>query len=166
MTAPQLATQNAAQSATQNANQNAAQGANQQFCTFFLNGLTFGIEVEKVQEVIRHQPTTHVPLAPAVLGGLINLRGQIVTALDLRRRFEMPERPETLAPMNVVISTDDGAISLLVDEIGDVVEVSQGNFEPPPDTLQGTARELIRGAYKLRGRLMLLIDTERSLKFA
>jgi purine-binding chemotaxis protein CheW len=160
------ATGNARQHATHTATQNAIQNANQQFCTFFLNGLTFGVEVEKVQEVIRHQPTTHVPLAPAVLGGLINLRGQIVTALDLRRRLEMPERPPDKAAMNVVISTDDGAISLLVDEIGDVVEVSEGTFEPPPDTLNGVARELIRGAYKLKGRLMLLIDTERSLKFA
>jgi purine-binding chemotaxis protein CheW len=137
--------------------------SNQQFCTFFLNDLFFGVEVEKVQEVIRFQETTRVPLAPQVIGGLINLRGQIVTALDLRRRLELPERREKDVPMNVVIRTDEGALSLLVDEIGDVVEVQQGDFEQVPDTLGGTARELIRGAFKLKDRLLLLLDTERAV---
>jgi len=137
--------------------------SSQQFCTFFLNGLFFGVEVERVQEVIRHLSTTRVPLAPAVLGGLINLRGQIVTAVDLRRRLEMPERTEGQVSMNVVVCTDDGAVSLLVDEIGDVVEVSNNDFEPPPDTLSGVARELIRGAFKLKDKLLLLIDTERAI---
>jgi purine-binding chemotaxis protein CheW len=68
--------------------------------------------------------------------------------------------------MNVVIRTDEGAVSLLVDEIGDVVEVEQDDFERPPDTLQGTARELIGGAFKLKGRLLLLLDTEKTLSAA
>jgi len=138
--------------------------ASQQFCTFFLDGLFFGVEVENVQEVIRHQPTTRVPLAPEVLGGLINLRGQIVAAVDLRRRLEMPPRQASQAPMNVVVRTDDGAVSLLVDEIGDVVEMEETDFENPPDTLRGMARELIRGAFKLKGKLLLLIDTEKALR--
>jgi purine-binding chemotaxis protein CheW len=139
---------------------------NQQFCTFFLNDLYLGVEVEKVQEVIRHQTTTRVPLAANVIGGLINLRGQIVTAIDLRRRLELPESGHSTEPMNVVIRTDEGAVSLLVDEIGDVVEVEQDDFERPPDTLQGTARELIGGAFKLKGRLLLLLDTEKTLSAA
>jgi purine-binding chemotaxis protein CheW len=65
--------------------------------------------------------------------------------------------------MNVVIRTDEGALSLLVDVIGDVVEVQQGDFEEVPDTLGGTARELIRGAFKLKDRLLLLLDTERAV---
>lgn len=137
--------------------------ATQQFCTFFLDDLFCGLEVEKVQEVIRHQTTTRVPLAASVIGGLINLRGQIVTAVDLRRRLELPDRGETAEPMNVVVRTDDGAVSLLVDEIGDVVEVDESDFERPPDTLRGVARELIRGAFKLKGKLLLLIDTEKAL---
>ena len=136
---------------------------NQQFCTFFLNDLFFGVEVEKVQEVIRFQETTRVPLAPRVVGGLINLRGQIVTALDLRRRLQLPDRSERDVPMNVVIRTDEGALSLLVDEIGDVVEVQQSDFEKVPDTLSGTARELIRGAFKLKEHLLLLLDTDRAV---
>lgn len=137
--------------------------SNQQFCTFYLNDLFFGVEVEKVQEVIRFQETTRVPLAPGIIGGLINLRGQIVTALDLRKRLELPERREQEVPMNVVIRTDEGALSLLVDEIGDVVEVQQSEFESVPDTLGGTARELIRGAFKLKDRLLLLLDTDKAV---
>jgi purine-binding chemotaxis protein CheW len=140
--------------------------ASQQYCTFFLDGLFFGVEVEEVQEVIRHQQTTRVPLAPEVIGGLINLRGQIVTAVDLRRRLQLSERDASHHPMNVVVRTEDGAVSLLVDEIGDVVEVEQENFERPPDILRGVAKELIRGAYKLKGRLLLLLETERAIRMA
>lgn len=136
------------------------------FCTFFLDGLLFGVEVMKVQEVIRYLEMTRVPLAPPVVRGLINLRGQIVTALDLRRRLEFSERPAGQYPMNVVMRTDDEAVSLLVDEIGDVQEVEEGTFERPPETLKGVARELIRGAYKLKDRLLLVLDTEKAVQLA
>ena len=78
----------------------------QQFCTFYIQGLLFGVEVETVQEVIRHQEMTGVPLAPAVVAGLINLRGQIVTAIDLRRRLGVRDRHDGELPMNVVVRTD------------------------------------------------------------
>jgi purine-binding chemotaxis protein CheW len=133
---------------------------NKQFATFFLNGMFFGVEVLKVQEVIRYQEMTRVPLAPAMIRGLINLRGQIITAIDLRRRLEMPPRAESQLPMNVVVRTDDGAVSLLVDEIGDVVEIEEDTYERLPETLTGVARELIRGVYKLKERLLLILDTE------
>jgi purine-binding chemotaxis protein CheW len=134
-----------------------------QFCTFFLDGLFFGLEVRRVQEVLRYQEMTRVPLAPPVVRGLINLRGQIVTALDLGRRLELPERPDGQRPMNVVVRTDGGAMSLLVDDIGDVLEVEADAFERPPETLKGVARDLIRGAYKLPGRLLLILNTEKVL---
>ncbi|HEV3436910.1 MAG TPA: chemotaxis protein CheW [Gemmata sp.] len=134
-----------------------------QFCTFFLDGQYFGIDVLKVQEIIRFQEMTRVPLAPPVVRGLINLRGQIVTAIELRRRLDLPDRPADQLPVNVVIQTDDGAVSLLVDEIGDVLQVPQAAFERPPVTLRGTARDLIRGAYKLEDRLLLILDTERTV---
>lgn len=132
-----------------------------QFCTFFVDGLFFGVEVESVQEVIRHQTMTRVPLASTVIEGLINLRGQIVTAIDLRGRLGLRARPEGMLPANVVVKLDEGAVSLLVDEIGDVIGVGDVEFELPPETLQGFARELIRGAYKLRERLLLVLDTSR-----
>lgn len=134
-----------------------------QYSTFFLNGLFLGVEVLKVQEVIRYQEMTRVPLAPSMIQGLINLRGQIVTAIDLRRRFELPSRPEGQLPMNVVVRSDDGAISLLVDEIGDVVEIQDEAYERPPETLKGLGRELVTGVYKLKERLLLILDTERTV---
>ena len=135
----------------------------QQFCTFFLKEQFFGVPVGQVQEVIRYQEMTRVPLVPQVIRGLINLRGQIVMAVDLRRRFGMEERPEGQLPMNVVVRTDDGAVSFLVDEIGDVLEAEEESFERPPETLQAQARELVRGIYKLQDRLMLVLDTERAV---
>ena len=135
----------------------------QQFCTFFLKDQLLGIPVQQVQEVIRYQEMTRVPLAPPVIRGLINLRGQIVMAVDLRLRFGMDERPESQLPVNVVIRTDEGAVSFLVDEIGDVLETNEKSFEKTPETLQGPGRELVRGVYKLKEGLMLVLDTERAL---
>ena len=136
-----------------------------QFCTFFLNGFFFGVEVLKVQEIIRYQQMTMVPLAPDMIEGLINLRGQIVTAIDLRRRMNFEARAVSAElPMNVVVRTVEGAVSLLVDEMGDVIEVDQASFEPSPATLRGVARDMIRGVYKLKDRLLLILDTERAMK--
>lgn len=132
-----------------------------QYCSFHLDSLFLGIEVQKVQEVIRYQEMTRVPLASPVVRGLINLRGQIVTALDLRRRLGLEAQAADALPMNVVVRTNDGPVSFLVDEIGDVLEIDAEAFERPPDTLRGTARENIVAACKLRDRLLLTLDTER-----
>jgi len=134
-----------------------------QYCTFFLDDLFFGVEVQTVQEVIRSQEMTRVPLAPGVVRGLINLRGQIVTAIDLRRRLGLPDRPAERLPMNVVVRHDEGAVSLLVDEIGDVQEVREETFEKPPETLSGEARTLIQGAFKLDERLLLVLNTHEAV---
>jgi len=133
-------------------------------CTFYLDDMLFGIDVDAVQEVLRYQAMTPVPLAPPVVSGLINLRGQIVTALDLRRRLELPERPADLLPTNVVLRSSAVGASLLVDAIGEVVEVDDLSFEPPPETTRGAARELILGAYKLPAQLLLLLDLKKTLE--
>jgi len=137
-----------------------------QYSTFLAGGLLFGIEVLKVQEVLRYLEMTRIPRAPEVIQGLINLRGQIVTAVDMRARLGLPKRPDNESPMNMVVRSDDGAVSLLVDEIGDVVEVTAEIYEPPPDNLAREQRELIEGVYKLEGRLLLVLDTERLLNTA
>lgn len=133
-----------------------------QYCTFRVDGLLFGLDVAQVQEVLRYHEMTQVPLAHRVVRGLINLRGQIVTALDLRRRLDLRERPDTMRPMNIVVRTDDEIVSFLVDEIGDVVSVDDSSFERPPETLRGNARELIPGAHKLADGLMLVLDIARA----
>ncbi len=135
-----------------------------QFSTFYLGDLFVGVEVKQVQEVLRYQEMTRVPLAPSVICGLINLRGQVVTALDLRHRLALPARLAEQQPMNVVMRTNDGAVSFLVDAIGDVLEVADDTFEPPPETLTGGARKLIRGVCKLEDRLLLILDIDRALE--
>jgi purine-binding chemotaxis protein CheW len=138
----------------------------QRFCTFLLDGHVFGVPVPQVQEVIKFQEMTRVPLAPPVISGLINLRGQIVTAVDMRKRLRMGERAAGQLPVNVVVRCGDDPVSLLVDEIGDVIEVEEDTFEPPPDTLEGMDRELIRGVHKLPQRLLLVLDIERAVEIS
>ena len=116
-----------------------------QFCTFYLGDLFFGVEVENVQEVFRYQDMTRVPLAHSVVRGLINLRGQIITAVDLRCRLGMEEWDEGKLPMNVVVRTEGSVVSLLVDEIADVLEVTEEDFERPPDTIDEITRDLVLG---------------------
>jgi purine-binding chemotaxis protein CheW len=132
-------------------------------CTFYLDDLLFGIDVDAVQEVLRYQTIRQVPLAPPVVAGLINLRGQTVTAMDLRRRLGLPERAGDLLPTNVVLRGSGGATSLLVDAIGEVVELEDESFEAPPETAEGVTRELVVGAYKLPDRLLLLLDLRKVL---
>lgn len=134
-----------------------------QLCTFHIGDMYLGVPVEHVQEVLRYHPLTRVPLAAPSVSGLINLRGQIVTAIDLRERFRLPKRPAGCEPMNVVIRSDDGVVSLLVDGIGDVREPSPDSFEPSPSTLREPARALVRGAYKLEDRLLLTLDVQAAV---
>ena len=137
-----------------------------QFCTFYLDKLLFGVELQKVQEVMRYLELTAIPLAPDEVSGLMNLRGQIVTAVDLRRRLELPNRPVDMLSMNVVIRSADGAVSLLVDDIGDVVEVNDDSFERPPETLQGKVRDVILGVHKLDKHLLHVLDTDKACETA
>lgn len=138
---------------------------NQSYCRFRVAGFDFGLETEIVQEVLKSQRITFVPKAPESVCGLINLRGQIVPAVDVRRilGFE-PCDPATA--MNVVVFTPEGSVSLLVDEIEDVLVADPETFENAPGTLQGSARDLTRGAYKLRDRLLLLLDVNKTLDVA
>ncbi len=133
-----------------------------QLATFTLNGQTFGIDVDQVQEVLRFQARTRVPLAPPQVAGLVNLRGQVLTAIDLRVSLGLPERVD-LEPMVVVVQVAGEPVSLLVDAIGDVVQVDQRDLEPPPDTLTDASRDLILGAYKLPDRLLIVLDADRAV---
>lgn len=133
----------------------------QLYCTFYLAGNYLGVEVSRVQEIIRYQQMRRVPLAHPVVQGLINLRGQIVTAINLSRRMEIEEQVKNHEPVNVVCRQGDESTSLLVDEIGDVIEVQDELYEECPDTIQGSWKEFIKGAYKLSDKLLLVLDTEK-----
>ena len=137
-----------------------------QYATFLVDGQLFGVEVGQVLEVIRYQEMIPVPLAPPTVKGLINLRGRITTAFDLRRRLNLPERQVHQQPINIVVRTGDEPVSLLVDKIGDVLTVEATCFEPPPDNLMGVAREFIQGVFKLEKRLLLILDMEKTLGVA
>jgi purine-binding chemotaxis protein CheW len=134
-----------------------------QLCTFCLDDLFLGIDVLRIQEIQTPLETTRVPLAPKAVLGLVNLRGQVVTALDLRERFALPPRAEGASPMSVVLRSTDDAIALLVDEVGDIVEVTEEMFERTPETVKAPLADLIAGVYKLNDRLLLALDVERAV---
>ncbi len=130
-------------------------------CTFYVDKLLFGVDVSEVQEVLRAQNMTDVPLAPDVVSGLMNLRGQIVTALDMRQLLCLQPTDETRNLMNVLIRTGDTAVSLLVDEIGDVIDVQQDQFEPAPESVPKNVWEMIDGVFKLDDELLLCLNTSK-----
>lgn len=137
-----------------------------QLCTFTVAETLLGLEVEHVQEVLRFHEMARVPLASDTIEGLINLRGQIVTAIDMRRRFSLPPRDDEQRPMNVVLSPSHGSVSLLVDDIGDVLDLDDQAMESPPATLDPAYQDLIRGVYKLDGRLLLMLDPTKAIDLA
>lgn len=130
-----------------------------QYVTFTLGEHHYGIAVERVLEVLPARSSARVPLAPDDVAGLVNLRGQVVLALDLRSRLGLPARAEG-RQMMVVVKLDDESAALLVDQIGDVADVGEDQFETPPQTLAPELREVIRGAYKLADRLLLVLDVD------
>jgi len=133
-----------------------------QFCTFYIDDTLFGVEVLDVQEVLRYQDITEVPLAASEIKGLINLRGQIITAIDLRNRMNLPPRQNGQQPMNVVIRIHNEVISFLVDSIGDVLEVNDELFEKSPHTVDDSTRALVAGVYKLEGKLLMVLDAAKA----
>ncbi|HEV2687288.1 MAG TPA: chemotaxis protein CheW [Bryobacteraceae bacterium] len=131
-----------------------------QFCTFYLDHLLFGVESQKIQEVVGYRELRPVPLAPPVVRGLMNLRGQVVVALELRRQLELAERPADMTPVCLVVRAAGGEVCLLADEVGNVVEVDDGSFEPSPETLSRRLRSVILGVHKLEHQLMHVLDTD------
>lgn len=130
-----------------------------QYCTFRVANLAIGIDVRRVQEVLRHDQMTPVPLVPPEVRGLINLRGQIVTAVDLRRQLGLAVDGKLAA--SVVVRAGDEAVSLLVEEVGDVVEPSPEDYEPVPAAVPARVREVVTGTFKLAGMLLLVLDPDR-----
>lgn len=133
-------------------------------CTFDVDSLFIGIQISRIQEILRPQPVTPVPLTSSVITGLMSLRGQIVPVINLAERLGVQLADGGAEAFNVLIRTPDGPVSLLVDRVGDVVEVPPEAFEPAPDTLRSSLRPLIRGAYKLEKRLLLALNAEAAIQ--
>jgi purine-binding chemotaxis protein CheW len=134
-----------------------------QIASFLAQDLFFGVDVLQVQEIIRQVAITRVPLAPPMVSGLINMRGQIVTAIDLRRCLGLPERPSGQPPAGLILQVEEGLVGLIVDEIGTVFELPENAFEPPPEILKGRLRALVSRVYTLPNQLLLVMDTQRLL---
>jgi len=145
---------------------NPMQQETRQYATFRVHNLFLGIEVDSVQEIIRQQKMTVVPLAPGVIEGLINLRGQIVIAIDARRSLGLPAWQGEDTRANIVVRSEDGAVSLLVDDIDDVMDVPLDAWSPVPDNMPAEQRELIECVYNLKQGLMLAVDTANLLQVA
>ncbi len=142
-------------------------GETRQYSTFRVADMFMGIDLAQVQELLRFQEMTSVPLAPRAIEGLINLRGQIVTALDMRRILGLPAvESEDKLPMNIVIQSEGGLVSLLVDEICDVLDVPLEASTPLPENMPALQRALIEGVYQLDSGLLLILNTNRALETA
>jgi purine-binding chemotaxis protein CheW len=137
--------------------------ASRQFATFEVANQLFGVEVHTVQEVLSYNEYTPVPLAPPAVGGLFNLRGQVIAAVDLRVQLGLARQAMQGPVMNVILRGDGEPVSLLVDRIGEVVDLDDEAFEGPPDTLSGPTRELVTGTFKMDGRLMLALDVNQAV---
>lgn len=134
-----------------------------QYCTFTVDGLLFGVRIREVQEVLRFQPLTPVPLASDQVRGLLNLRGQIVTAMCLRRCLSRPLRDGDELPLNVVVRSGGEAVSLLVDEVGDVVDTAGHDLLPAPANLPPDVRDLLEGVVALPDAILLVLDVDRTV---
>jgi purine-binding chemotaxis protein CheW len=134
-----------------------------QLASFFVGELCFGVDVLTVQEARAAATLTPLPRAARIVAGLLNLRGQIVPAIDLRRCLDLDATPAGDPPVNLILRTDEGLVSLIVDRMGEVHGVSERDFELPPPTVRGRSGEVIRGAYKLAGGLLLALDMNKIL---
>lgn len=137
--------------------------SSRQFATFFVDGNLYGIDVMKVQEVTRPLEITRMRTAPVFIKGLINLRGQIATAIGITELFGLTSAGEG-SKMTVVCKVDDVLLSLLVDRIGDVVEVEEGRYEPAPVTIPANVRMFMTGIYKLDGKILSIINLDFILR--
>jgi len=135
-----------------------------QLCGFKIMNGQYAIPVLEVQEVVKPQRVTPVPLGPEYVDGLINLRGQIVTAINLRVLFGLPPKEEDKENyMNIIVRWGDSLYALVVDEIMDVMDVENSSFEDTPDTIDETLKGYIRGVFKLENELLTLLSLEKLL---
>lgn len=136
-----------------------------QYVSFLVQNQLVGVPVNSVQEVLNPQQITPVPRTKPEIAGLLNLRGQIVTAVDLRKRLDLPQLPADRRSLNVVVRHRGESFSLLVDEVGDVISVSSQSQQPPPQTLRGHWKKVVSGVFRLESRLFIILDVTALLEF-
>ena len=134
-----------------------------EFVTFTIAGQLFGLPIERVQDVFKPVNMTRVPLAGAEIAGVLNLRGRIVTAVDMRNRLEVKKRQSRDAPMAIGIEAKGELFGLLVDAVGEVLKLSNTQREPNPVNLDRKLAVLSAGVYRLDGQLLVVLDVDRVL---
>lgn len=134
------------------------------FVTMEVAGQLFGIPVLTVQDVLKPQPITHIPLADPEVLGVINLRGRIVSVVDVRKRMGLPDRDAGVSHMQVVVHHQEELYSLVVDKVGDVIDLNMDSFQSSPANLPATWRDISLGVYRLKERILLVLNIERFLK--
>ncbi|HLI10714.1 MAG TPA: chemotaxis protein CheW [Alphaproteobacteria bacterium] len=143
----------------------ASAGGQSEFVTIVIADQLFGIPVLTVQDVLGPQRITRIPLAPPEVAGALNLRGRIVTVIDVRRRLGLPPREAEAGSMNVVVEYGGELYSLVIDQVGEVLSLPPEDFERNPATLSVRWREVSAGIYRLKDQLMIVLDVERLLQF-
>ena len=136
------------------------------YVSIFIAGQMFGIPVLQVQDVLGPQRITRIPLAPPEVAGSLNLRGRIVTAIDVRTRLKLPKNTESKESMSVVVDQGGEQYSLLVDNVGEVLSLTSETFERNPATLDSAWRDVSNGIHRLDGNLLIILDVARLLDFA
>ncbi len=136
-----------------------------EYITMTIAGQLFGIEVLQVQDVLGAQRITRIPLAPREVAGSLNLRGRIVTAIDVRLRLGLEPRPRDEKDMSIVVDHKGELYSLIIDSVGEVLRVSTRDFERNPATLDPIWRDISLGIYRLDDRLLVVLDIARLLEF-
>ncbi len=136
-----------------------------QFVTLRVDGQLFGIPTEQVQDIHKIQAITPVPLAPPEVAGVMNIRGKIVTAIDLRQRLRLKPRDDGRAPLSINVEWNHDIYSLIIDQIGDVLSLEGALFEPNPTTLDPAWRSISEGVYRLEKELMVVTSVNRLLEF-
>ncbi len=137
---------------------------NVQFTTFWLADELFGVDALQVQEILPYQQLTSVPLAPEYVKGLINLRGQIVTVLDLRRRLGFDPLDDKTTGTNLIVNADEGPMSVFVDDIGNVLDIQTDRLTPPPGTVRGVAAHYIKEVCQLEEQLLIILELKNILQ--
>ncbi|MCB9964237.1 MAG: chemotaxis protein CheW [Rhodospirillales bacterium] len=134
-----------------------------EFLTVFIADQMFGIPVLQVQDVLGPQKVTRIPLAPIEVAGALNLRGRIVTTIDVRKRLQINKAEAAQSKMSVVVEHDNELYSLIIDRVGDVLSLDDDLFEGNPPTLDPVWKEISAGIYRLEDKLLVIIEVPRLL---
>lgn len=137
--------------------------ATEGFVTVVTGGQLFGLRIERVRDVFVPRGLSHVPLAPPEIAGVLNLRGRIVTAIDLRRRLGLPPREDGGAPVAVGIEERGELYGLIVDRVGDVLKLKRSSYEPNPVNLDRRWTKVCAGVHRLDHGLMVVLDVDKVL---